>query len=353
VVRIADQFRGLEGGAFKSMPDKIRWGVISGARIADRKVIPAIQRSGKGVVEAIASRSEARAKELAGRHRIPRAYGSYEALLGDPEIDAIYNPLPNHLHVEWTIAALEAGKHVLCEKPLGMSAAEVERLRDVRPDLHLMEAFMVRYHPQWLRARELARSGRIGELRAVHVFFSFWNRDPDNIRNVPAFGGGALMDIGCYGIVSGRFLFEAEPKRVVALIDRDPEFGTDRLSSAMADFGEGRHLSFLASTQLAAHQRVTACGTKGRIEIVVPFNAPPTETTRILIDDGSRLGGASSVEERLAPIDQYAEEADAFARAILGEEPPRYGREDAVRNMRILDALYRSAAAAGWEPTGL
>lgn len=335
------------------MPEKIRWGVISSARIATEKVIPAIQRSRRGVVEAIASRSEARAKDVADRHGIPRAYGSYAALLEDPGIDAIYNPLPNHLHIEWTIAALRAGKHVLCEKPLGMNAADVERLNGVRPDLHLMEAFMVRYHPQWLRAGELVRSGRIGELRAVQVFFSFFNRDARNIRNMPEAGGGSLMDIGCYGIVSGRLLFETEPKRVVALLDRDPDFLTDRLASVIADFGDGRHLSFVVSTQLAMHQRVTACGTGGRIEIVIPFNAPQMEATRILIDDGSHLGGESTAEEQFAPVDQYAEEVDAFARAILEDEPLGYGREDAMRNMKVIDALYRSETTGGWQPTGL
>lgn len=336
------------------MPEEtLRWGVISSARIATEKVIPAIRRSATGVVEAIASRTEARARAVADRHGILKAYGTYAALLEDPAIDAVYNPLPNHLHIDWTLAALEAGKHVLCEKPLGMNVADVERLNGVRPDLHVMEAFMVRHHPQWLRARELVRSGRIGELRAVQVFFSFFNRDPGNIRNIPETGGGALMDIGGYGIVSGRFLFDAEPGRVMALIDWDPDFGVDRLASVIADFGEGRNLSFVVSTQLALHQRVTACGTTGRIEILVPFNAPQMETTRILIDDGSQLGGGSSVEERLGPVDQYAEEVDAFARVVFGEEPPVYGREDGMRNMKIIDALYRSAETGNWEPTGL
>jgi predicted dehydrogenase len=327
--------------------------VLSSARIATEKVIPAIQRSTRGVVEGIASRDGARAREVADRFAIPNAYSSYADLLENPAIDAIYNPLPNHLHIDWTIATLRAGKHVLCEKPIGMNAADAERLNDVRPDLHVMEAFMIRYHPQWRRARELVRSGRIGQLRAIQVFFSYANLDPSNIRNVLEAGGGALMDIGGYGIVSGRYLFEAEPRRVVGLVDRDPEFRTDRLASVVADFGEGRQLTVAVSTQLALHQRVTAGGTKGRIEIVIPFNAPQMEATRILIDDGSRLAGASTVEEEIAPVDQYAEQADAFARVILGEEEAEYGREDAIRNMRIIDALYRSEALGRWEETGL
>jgi predicted dehydrogenase len=335
------------------MADTIRWGIISTAKIGVEKVIPAMQRSKRGTVDAIASRDEAAAKKAASELDIPKAYGSYEALLADPEIDAVYNPLPNNMHVEWTIKALQAGKHVLCEKPLGMDAADAERLRGVSSKHHVMEAFMVRHHPQWLRARELVHEGRIGALKAVQVFFSFDNRDPDNIRNIPETGGGAVMDIGCYGIVSGRFAFEAEPKRVIALVDRDPAFKTDRLTSVIADFGEGRQLNFLVSTQLGLHQRVTLGGTEGRIEIVIPFNAPQMEETRILIDDGAKLGGASSVEEVIPAVDQYAEEADAFARAVLGETPLPYGIEDGIKNMKIIDALFRSEKSGTWEDTGL
>jgi predicted dehydrogenase len=335
------------------MDSKIRWGVISTAAIGTRKVIPGMQRSKRGVVEAIASRDISRARAAAAELGIPRAYGSYEELLADPDIDAVYNPLPNNLHVEWTIKAVEAGKHVLCEKPIGMNAADAGRLSAVASKRHVMEAFMVRFHPQWLRAQELVRAGTIGELRAVQVFFSYDNRDPANIRNIPETGGGGIMDIGCYGIVSGRFTFEAEPTRVVALIERDPAFGTDRLASVIADFGGGRQLSFVTSTQLVPHQRVNLAGTKGRIEILIPFNAPQMEATRILVDDGSKLGGASSVEEVIPPVDQYAEEADAFARAVLGEAPLPYGIDDAVKNMRIIDAIFRSERSGRWESTGL
>jgi predicted dehydrogenase len=335
------------------MPDKIRWGVISTAKIGVEKVIPGMQRSQRGTVDAIASRDQAAAKAAAQKLDIPKAYGSYQALLADPDIDAVYNPLPNNLHVDWTIKALEAGKHVLCEKPLGMDAADAARLQSVAGERHVMEAFMVRFHPQWLRARELLRGGKIGALKAVQVFFSYDNRDPDNIRNIPETGGGALLDIGCYGIVSGRFTFDAEPTRVVSLIDRDPSFKTDRLSSVIADFGEGRQLNFIVSTQLSAHQRVTLSGDKGRVEILIPFNAPAMGATKILIDDGSQLGGASSVEEVIPPVDQYAEEADAFARAVLGETPLPYGMEDGVKNMKILDAIFRSEKSGAWEATGL
>jgi predicted dehydrogenase len=335
------------------MPDKIRWGVISTAKIGVEKVIPGMQRSQRGTVDAIASRDQAAAKAAAQKLDIPKAYGSYQALLADPDIDAVYNPLPNNLHVDWTIKALEAGKHVLCEKPLGMDAADAARLQSVAGERHVMEAFMVRFHPQWLRARELLRGGKIGALKAVQVFFCYDNRDPGNIRNIAETGGGALLDIGCYGVVSGRFAFEAEPSRVVALIDRDPSFKTDRLSSVIADFGEGRQLTFTVSTQLSDHQRVTLAGDKGRIAILIPFNAPQMQATRIVIDDGSQLGGGSSVEEAFPPVDQYAEEADAFARAVLGETPLPYGVEDGVKNMKILDAIFRSEKSGKWEETGL
>jgi predicted dehydrogenase len=335
------------------MTQKIRWGVLSTAVIGTKKVIPGMQRSRLGSVEAIASRDPGRARATAEELAIPRSYGSYEELLADPDIDAVYNPLPNNLHVDWTIAAVQAGKHVLCEKPMAMDAADAERLRQVDGQRHVMEAFMVRFHPQWLRARELIRQGRIGELRAVQVFFAYDNQDPQNIRNRPETGGGALLDIGCYGIVSGRFGFGAEPTRVASLIDRDPDFGTDRLTSAILDFGSGRHLSFTVSTQLAAHQRVTFAGTKGRIEILIPFNAPQMEDTRILLDDGSGLGGASSTEELIPAVDQYSEQADAFARAVLGEANLPYGIEDSIKNMKIIDATFRAAASGRWESTGV
>src|SRR5262247_106448 len=285
--------------------EKVVWGILSTAKIGALKVVPAMQKSAWIDVRAIASRSEAAACRAAGELRIPRAYGSYEALLADPEIEAVYNPLPNHLHVSWTLKAAAAGKHVLCEKPIALTAEEAEQLRSAAGKVHIMEAFMVRFHPQWLLARELVRTGKIGELRAVQVFFSYYNDDPNNIRNKSDIGGGALYDIGCYGIVSGRFLFETEPRRAVALVDRDPTLRTDRTTSALVDFGQGRQLSFTVSTQCVLYQRVQICGARGRIEIQIPFNAPKGEATRIFIDDGSALDGKSIVSEVLAPCDQY------------------------------------------------
>ncbi|PVB61533.1 Gfo/Idh/MocA family oxidoreductase [Labrenzia sp. 011] len=327
---------------------KIRWGIVSTARIGIEKVIPGIQRSQTGVAHAIASRDRARAEDAAGKLGIGKAYGSYEELLADPEIDAIYNPLPNHLHVPVTIQAVEAGKHVLCEKPIALTAQEAEQLLDLPRDRLVAENFMVRAHPQWIRAREIVRSGELGDLKAIQAFFSYFNDDPANIRNMADIGGGALYDIGCYTMLAGRYFFDGEPERVVSLIDRDPEFGTDRTTSALLDFGQGRHLNFVVSTQLAPYQRFQLVGTKKRLEIVIPVNAPQGEAVTIRLDDGSILGDGAMRSETIAACDQYAELADVFGRAIRGDVPLPYGAEDAVRNMKVLDALFASAAQGGW-----
>jgi predicted dehydrogenase len=328
---------------------KVVWGVLGTAKIGTQKVIPAMQRSGWCEVRAIASRSPASARQAADALRIPIAYGSYQDLLADPEIEAVYNPLPNHLHVPMTLRAAEAGKHVLCEKPFALGADEAARLRAVAGKVRIMEAFMVRFHPQWLRARELVRQGRLGTLRAVQAFFAYFNDDPSNIRNQAEIGGGALYDIGCYAIVAGRYLFEAEAQRGIALVDRDPRLGTDRTTSALVDFGEGRHLCFTVSTQCVTYQRVQICGTKGRVEIQIPFNAPQGAATRIFVDDGSTLDGASIVTETLPACDQYTLQGEAFSRAIRGEIDLPYGVEDAVSNMRLIDALFRSERSGRWE----
>src|SRR5262245_41447732 len=328
---------------------KVVWGILSTAKIGTGKVIPAMQKSAWIDVRAIASRSEAAARQAAGELRIPRAYGSYEALLADPEIEAVYNPLPNHLHVPLTLQAAAAGKHVLCEKPIALTLADARQLCSAAAKVHIMEAFMIRFHPQWLRARELVRDGKIGELRTIQASFAYYNDDPSNIRNQPDIGGGALYDIGCYGVVVGRFLFETEPLRAVALVDRDPMLRTDRTTSALVDFGQGRQLSFTVSTQCVPYQRVQICGARGRIEIQIPFNAPQGEHTRILIDDGSTLDGKSITTEVLAPCDQYMLESEAFSRAVRGETPLPYGLEDALMNMRIVDALLRSEKSGQFE----
>ncbi len=328
---------------------KVNWGIISTAKIGREKVIPAMQQGQWSRVGAIASRSLASAKQVAAELGIAKAYGSYEELLADPEIEAIYNPLPNDQHVAWTLAAARAGKHVLCEKPFAMNAQEAEQLREVAGQVHIMEAFMVRFHPQWLRARELVRSGALGELRTVQVAFSYFNRQSDDIRNRLDVGGGALYDIGCYAIVAGRFLFAAEPLRVVALLDRDPDFQTDRTVTAMLDFGAGRRLDFTVSTQSVPYQRVQALGTQRRLEMEIPFNAPLGGATRIFVDDASAPGGASAVAETLAPCNMYTLQGDAFSRAVRREIALPYGLDDAICNMRILDALFKSGRSAQWE----
>jgi predicted dehydrogenase len=300
-------------------------------------------------ISAVASRSLEQARQFADATGIAKAYGTYEELLADPEIEAIYNPLPNDQHVAWTLAAARAGKHVLCEKPFAMNARQVEELREVSGQVHIMEAFMVRFHPQWLRARELVRSGAIGDLRTVQVFFSYFNRQPNNIRNRPEVGGGAIYDIGCYAVVAGRFLFESEPLRVVALIDRDPDFQTDRTVTAILDFGGGRRLDFTVSTQSVPYQRVQAIGTKQRLELEIPFNAPLGGATRLFLDDGTLPGGASAVPETIAPCDMYTLQGDAFSQAVLGLAPLPYGLDDAICNMRVIDALFKSGQSAQWE----
>jgi len=328
--------------------EPVRWGVLSTARIGRFKVLPGMMKSPLCKIVAVGSRSEASAREMADELGIPDAYGSYEALLAAPDIEAIYNPLPNHLHVPMTLAAARAGKHVLCEKPVALNAAEAAQLKDAPSGILIAEAFMVRHHPQWLAAREIVRSGEIGELRAVNVLFSYFNDDPANVRNQADIGGGGLYDIGCYAIVSGRFLFDAEPARVVSMIDHDPVFRTDRLSSGLADFGAGRRLTFTVSTQLVPYQRVQALGTKGRIEIQIPFNAPLGEATRIFVDSGASLGDASARTVDFPPCDQYQLQGEAFSRAVRGEQPLGHGVDDAVMNMRILDALFRSGETGLW-----
>ena len=332
------------------MSRKVRWGVLSTANIGVRKVIPGMQKGELTDIVAIASRDLAQARAKADALGIPTAYGSYEELLDDPSIDAIYNPLPNHMHVPWTIKAAEAGKHVLCEKPISLTAAEAETLLAVRvrTGVKIGEAFMVRSHPQWLRLRTLLDEGRIGPLRSFFGFFSYFNIDPANIRNQADVGGGALMDIGCYLIQAARFAFAQEPARVVALIDRDPQMHTDRLTSAILDFPSGQAV-FTCSTQLAPYQRFQFLGAKGRIELEVPVNAPPDRPTRLFIDTGSDLFGGGVTTETFPVCDQYTLQGDAFSKAILDDTEVPVPIEDAIRNKAVIEAIFRSAKTGQWE----
>jgi predicted dehydrogenase len=323
------------------MTRKVRWGVLGAARIAINKVIPAMQLGQYSEITAIASRNIDKARQAADQLRIPKTYGSYEELLADPAVDAIYNPLPNHLHVPWSIRCAAAGKHVLCEKPIGLSADEARQLIAARDAAHVKmgEAFMARTHPQWLRAKEIVRSGQIGDLRIVTGFFSYFNRDPANVRNVADWGGGALMDIGCYPVTLSRMIFGEEPLRAIALVERDPDFKTDRLTSAILEYPDGQCV-FACSTQLAPHQRMNIFGTRGKLEIEIPFNAPTDRPARIFVDDQP---------EELPVCDQYTIQGDLFSRAILEDGPVPVPLEDAVNNMAVIDALFRSAGSGRWE----
>jgi predicted dehydrogenase len=333
-----------------TMPTKLRWGVLSSAAIALKKVIPAMQQGEYTTVAAIASRDLAKAQEAARALNIPTAYGSYEELLADRSIDAIYNSLPNQLHVPWTAKAAEAGKHVLCEKPLSLTVAEAKSLLAVRnrTGVKIGEAFMIRSFPQWLRLRELLDQGRVGELRSIVGFFSYFNVDPANIRNQAACGGGALMDIGCYLVQASRYGFAKEPTRVVACIDRDPQMKTDRLTSAILDFSGGQSI-FTCSTQLVPYQRVHFLGIRGRIEIEIPFNAPIDRPTRIFIDDGGDLLGKNITRETFPIANQYTMQGDAFSKAVQENKEVPVPLEDAIKNMAVIEAIFRSAASGRWE----
>jgi len=329
---------------------KIRWGVLSTAAIGLHKVIPATQRGSVTTVDAIASRDLARAKTAAASLGIARAYGSYEELLADPDIEAIYNPLPNQLHVPWTIRAAQAGKHVLCEKPISLTVDEAKSLIAVRnrTGVKIGEAFMIRCHPQWLRVKQLIDTGRIGTLRSVIAVFSYFNADPGNIRNQMECAGGALYDIGCYAIQASRFAFGQLPRRVVSCIERDPEMGTDRLTSAILEFSGGQSI-FTSSTQLIPYQRVQFLGTTGRIEIEIPFNAPNDRPTRIYIDANGELDGSGIAVETFPVCDQYTLQGDAFSRAILEKAEVPVTLEDAIANMSVIEAVFRSEQSGQWE----
>ena len=326
----------------------VRWGVLGCAKIAVEKVIPAMQRSQRCAVVAIGSRDAGRAADTAARLGIARSYGSYDEVLADAEVDAVYIPLPNHLHAEWTKRAAAAGRHVLCEKPLGLSVAEVTEMIEAcrAGGVLLMEAFMYRLHPLWQRTHELVMDGRIGELRAIQARFMYNNLDPANIRNVAAFGGGAVMDIGCYPINVARWFFGGEPTGVWATVQRDPTFGTDALTSAVLDF-DGRQASFVCSTQLEDDQRVHLLGTKGRLEVEIPFNIPPDRPTRVVLASGGTppVSPELTVFE-LPPCDQYTVQGDAFSQAVAEGLPAPTPVDDALGNMAVIERILATAAPA-------
>ena len=326
------------------------WGILGAARIALERVIPAMHPSDLCDVRAIASRDTRRAADAARTAQVPVAHGSYEALLADPAIEAVYIPLPNHLHVEWSIRALEAGKHVLCEKPIACAADELKPLIDARDrsGLLLEEAVMVRDHPQWTRVRALIDSGRIGELRNVQLSYSHFTDDPGDIRNRQDAGGGGLLDVGSYCSAIARLIFDAEPVRAMGLIDRDPRFGTDRFVTAVLEF-PGGHASFFCSTQSSRCQMVQIVGTTGWMRAEVPFAHPPDLSARLLI--GSNVAPGTEPEEivRFDPVNQYRLQAERFGRQVRGAAPSRWPIETGVANLRVLDALRRSGESGRWE----
>ena len=328
----------------------VRWGVLSTSDFAERKFLPGLRKSTAIEVAAVASRDLERATAFAERLAIPTAYGSYEELLADPTIEVIYNPLPGALHVEWTKRAAEAGKHVLCEKPMGMTAAELDVLLPLAEQVHIAEGFMVRFHPQWTETREIVRSGRLGRISHMHAAFGYHNTDGGNIRNITTMGGGALYDIGCYAIVAARWFLEADPVRVAAITDLDPEFGTDRLTSALLDFGDGRSCTMQVSTQSVYHQRVHVIGDQGRLEITIPFNQPLDDSVTYLTHDGSSVDGLDAVRHVVAANDQYTSQGEAFSRRVRDESPTTAPLLDAMINMRVIDAVFRSARSGQFEP---
>jgi len=333
------------------MTKKVKWGILSTASIAQRRVLPAMINCERAEVVAIGSRSLEKAKAVAAKFSIPRVHGSYEELFDDPEVEAIYNPLPNHLHVEWSIRAASRGKHVLCEKPLSSNVLEARRLLQARDNYHVKigEAFMVRTHPQWLRVVELVESGRIGKLRSVLGYFSYYNDDPADPRNILHAAGGALMDIGCYPIKTSRFVFGEEPLRVFGCIERDPSFKTDRLTSAILEFPMGQSV-FTVSTQMVYYQKMQFFGTTGRIDVEIPFNAPTDKPTRLFIDDGRDLyGGASAIVDSLPICNQFTLQADLFSAAIQENTDVPNPLEDSICNMAVIEALFRSAHSGRWE----
>jgi predicted dehydrogenase len=336
------------------MNKKVQWGVLGVANIAVKKVIPGMQHGEWSEVIAIASRDLKKARQAARQLGIPKAYGSYEELLADAEVEAVYNPLPNHLHVPWSIKAAEAGKHVLCEKPISLTVMEALLLMETRDrtGVKIGEAFMVRTHPQWLSTLNLINEGRIGTVRSIAGYFSYDNQDSENIRNISEYGGGGLMDIGCYLIYFSRLVFSEEPKRVIGLVEEHPETRTDVLTSAMLDFPSG-HSVFTCSTRLVPYQRVQIIGTRGRIEIEIPVNIPPDRATRIFIDDGSDLYGKGVEVLEFAPCNQYTAQGDLFSKGIREDKEPPTPLEDSVRNMAVIEAIFLSAKSGRWEPPSI
>lgn len=323
------------------MARKIKWGILSTAKIATEKVIPALQASNNGVVTAISSRNTTVAQEVAQKLGINTYYGSYEELLADSNLDAIYNPLPNHMHIEWTIKALKAGKHVLCEKPIGMDTDEAKTLLEATksyPHLKVMEAFMYRFQPQWEKIKSLVADGSLGDIMHIQSHFSYYNTDPKNIRNIAEVGGGALMDIGCYCISLSRGIFESEPYVVSAQSTINPISETDIITSGMMTFNNNKTASFTCATQMSPHQQADIFGTKGHLRIEIPFNQPFNKQVHLYL---TTTGSSETLT--IPPSNQYTKEGEAFAKAILENTEVPTPLSDALKNMKVIDAIKMSS----------
>lgn len=327
---------------------KVKWGILSTAKIAVEKVIPAMQKGSNIEIVGVASRDISKAQQVAKDLDIPKYFGSYEELLNDPEIVAIYIPLPNHLHYEWTKKALQKGKHVLCEKPMTLRTKEIKELIEIRDRNSLVvgEAFMVHTHPQWIDVLERIRKGELGTLRCIQGFFSYHKTDPENIRNIFEYGGGAMWDIGCYPVHISRYVFGEEPVRVLSLVDRDPQMKIDRLVSVILDFPSGQS-TFTVSTQLVPFQTMVFHGEKKKLEVDIPFNAPNDQKCRIIVDEGDLFG--SDRNELLYDIcDQYTIQGELFSKAILKDSEVPVSLENAMHNVKVIESIFKSEQVKSW-----
>lgn len=339
----------MNSSASTATPVPVRWGILGAARIAEAKTIPAMKASTLCQLQAIGSRDIQKARAMADEFGIAAAYGSYEEVINDPLVEAVYIALPNHLHVKWARAAALKGKHVLCEKPMAMSAAEARQLEDVPPDVRVSEAFMVRQQPRWQRLREILRSGDYGQPKTVHSLLSFFMNNPEDFRNTPAFGGGALYDLGCYTVMTARFVFGQEPVKVMAIAEPDPVHGVDMFSSAILDFGQGRHAVFTVSTAMASSQTLQVVCEKGFIDLPKSYVPARNEPSHIHVDISASHDLSDVTTTSFEPLDQYMCEVTNFSKAVRGDTSTYFGIEDAIANARVLDTIFASIKSGQWE----
>lgn len=324
---------------------KVRWGVLGTAKIAREWVVPAMHTAKNAEVVAVASRSLESAETFARENNIPNAFGSYEALIQSGEVDAVYNPMPNHLHVPWSLEALNANKHVLCEKPLGLDTKDAQHLVEVaktKPGLVVMEAFMYRFHPQWQKVKTIIESGELGNIKHVQASFSYFNRDAKNVRNQPGIGGGGLLDVGCYCISASRLAFGKEPERVMGALTLDPEFEVDVHASAILDFGDGM-ATFNCSTQSHSTQLVHIIGDKGRLVVDTPFYKREDRPCELVMYKQNERDVIA-----IGHYDHYVYEIEAFSQAILDKQQAPTPLDDAINNMKVIDAIFKSAELNAW-----